>query len=49
MMNIAVRSDDRFVTIDGLNIRYLEEGAGCRRSCCTAPHSARRPMYFAAT
>jgi len=28
MMNIAVRSDDRFVTIDGLNIRYLEEGAG---------------------
>ena len=28
MMNIAVRSDDRFVTIDGLNIRYLEEGSG---------------------
>ena len=28
MMNIAVRSDDRCVTIDGLNIRYLEEGRG---------------------
>ena len=28
MMNVAVRSDDRFVTIDGLNIRYLEEGSG---------------------
>jgi pimeloyl-ACP methyl ester carboxylesterase len=28
MMNIAVRSDDRFVTVDGLNIRYLEEGSG---------------------
>ncbi len=28
MMNVAVRSDDRFVTVDGLNIRYLEEGAG---------------------
>jgi 2-hydroxy-6-oxonona-2,4-dienedioate hydrolase len=28
MMNIAVRSDDRFITVDGLNIRYLEEGRG---------------------
>jgi 4,5:9,10-diseco-3-hydroxy-5,9,17-trioxoandrosta-1(10),2-diene-4-oate hydrolase len=28
MMNIAVRSDDRFVTVDGLNLRYLEEGRG---------------------
>jgi 4,5:9,10-diseco-3-hydroxy-5,9,17-trioxoandrosta-1(10),2-diene-4-oate hydrolase len=28
MMNIAVRSDDRYVTVDGLNIRYLEEGRG---------------------
>ena len=28
MMNVAVRSNDRFVTIDGLNIRYLEEGSG---------------------
>ena len=28
MMNIAVRSDDRFVTVDGLNIRYLEDGSG---------------------
>jgi pimeloyl-ACP methyl ester carboxylesterase len=27
-MNVAVRSDDRFVKIDGLNIRYLEEGSG---------------------
>src|SRR5262245_20366256 len=27
-MNIAVRSDDRFVTVDKLNIRYLEEGSG---------------------
>jgi pimeloyl-ACP methyl ester carboxylesterase len=27
-MNIAVRSSDRFVTIDGLKIRYLEEGSG---------------------
>ena len=28
MMNVAVRSNDRFVTVDGLNIRYLEEGKG---------------------
>jgi pimeloyl-ACP methyl ester carboxylesterase len=27
-MNIAVRIDDRFVKVDGHNIRYLEEGAG---------------------
>jgi 2-hydroxy-6-oxonona-2,4-dienedioate hydrolase len=27
-MNIAVRGDDRFVTVDGRNIRYLEDGAG---------------------
>src|SRR5215475_1893411 len=28
MMNVAVRSNDRFVTVDGLNIRYLEDGTG---------------------
>ena len=28
MMNIAIRSDDHFVTVDGLNIRYLEDGTG---------------------
>src|SRR5687768_9739792 len=28
MMNVAVRSDDRFVTVDGFNIRYLQEGTG---------------------
>jgi 2-hydroxy-6-oxonona-2,4-dienedioate hydrolase len=28
MMNIAVRTNDRFVTVDGLNTRYLEEGSG---------------------
>jgi pimeloyl-ACP methyl ester carboxylesterase len=28
MMNIAVRSDDRFVTVEGLSIRYLEDGRG---------------------
>jgi 2-hydroxy-6-oxonona-2,4-dienedioate hydrolase len=28
MMNVAVRSNDRFVTVDGLNLRYLEEGSG---------------------
>jgi 2-hydroxy-6-oxonona-2,4-dienedioate hydrolase len=27
-MNIAVRTDDRFTKVDGLNIRYLEEGSG---------------------
>jgi pimeloyl-ACP methyl ester carboxylesterase len=27
-MNIAVRMDDRFVKVCGLNIRYLEEGSG---------------------
>ncbi len=27
-MNVAVRTNDRFVTVDGLNIRYLEEGGG---------------------
>jgi 2-hydroxy-6-oxonona-2,4-dienedioate hydrolase len=27
-MNIAVRTDDRFVKVDGRNIRYLEEGSG---------------------
>jgi 2,6-dioxo-6-phenylhexa-3-enoate hydrolase len=27
-MNIAVRTDDRFVKVDGINIRYLEEGSG---------------------
>jgi 2-hydroxy-6-oxonona-2,4-dienedioate hydrolase len=27
-MNIAVRTNDRFVTVDGINIRYLEEGSG---------------------
>jgi 2-hydroxy-6-oxonona-2,4-dienedioate hydrolase len=28
MMNVAVRSDDRFTKVDGLAIRYLEEGGG---------------------
>jgi pimeloyl-ACP methyl ester carboxylesterase len=28
MMNIAVRSDDQFITVDGLNVRYLEDGSG---------------------
>ena len=28
MMNVAVRSDDRFTKVDGLTIRYLEEGSG---------------------
>jgi 2-hydroxy-6-oxonona-2,4-dienedioate hydrolase len=27
-MNIAVRTDDRFVKVDGRKVRYLEEGAG---------------------
>ncbi len=27
-MNIAVRTDDRFVKVDGCSIRYLEEGSG---------------------
>jgi pimeloyl-ACP methyl ester carboxylesterase len=27
-MNVAVRTDDRFVTVDGLKTRYLEEGSG---------------------
>src|SRR3954464_14630894 len=27
-MNVLVRIDDRFVTVDGLNGRYLEEGNG---------------------
>jgi 4,5:9,10-diseco-3-hydroxy-5,9,17-trioxoandrosta-1(10),2-diene-4-oate hydrolase len=27
-MNIAVRSDDQFITVDGLNVRYLEDGSG---------------------
>ena len=27
-MNIAVRTHDRFVKVDGYNIRYLEEGSG---------------------
>jgi 2-hydroxy-6-oxonona-2,4-dienedioate hydrolase len=27
-MNVAVRSNDKFVKVDGLNIRYLEEGSG---------------------
>lgn len=28
MMNIAVRTNDRFVTVDGRNVRYLEDGGG---------------------
>src|SRR5258705_8404796 len=28
MMNVAVRTNDRFVTVDGLNTRYMEEGSG---------------------
>jgi len=28
MMNIAVRTNDRFAAVDGLNIRYLEDGSG---------------------
>ncbi len=27
-MNVAVRTNDRFVNVDGLNLRYLEEGSG---------------------
>ena len=27
-MNVAVRSDDRFTKVDGVAIRYLEEGSG---------------------
>jgi 2-hydroxy-6-oxonona-2,4-dienedioate hydrolase len=27
-MNVAVRTNDRFVNVDGRNIRYLEEGSG---------------------
>ena len=32
-MNIAVRTDDRFVKVDGINIRYLEEGSGVQPAC----------------
>src|SRR5580693_2629992 len=28
VMNVAVRTDDRFVKVDGRSIRYLEEGSG---------------------
>src|SRR5262245_65558384 len=28
MLNVMVRTNDRFVTVDGLNIRYLEDGSG---------------------
>src|SRR3977135_3917298 len=28
MMNIAVRTHDRFIAVDGLDIRYLEAGNG---------------------
>jgi pimeloyl-ACP methyl ester carboxylesterase len=28
MMNVAVRTNDRFVSVDGLNARYMEEGSG---------------------
>src|SRR3989442_356601 len=28
VMNVAVRTNDRFVTVDGLTVRYLEEGSG---------------------
>ena len=28
MMNVVVRTNDLFVAVDGLNIRYLEDGAG---------------------
>src|SRR2546430_1425498 len=27
-MDVAVKTNDRFVTVDGLNTRYLEEGSG---------------------
>src|SRR5436190_713566 len=27
-MNVAIRMDDRFVTVDGLKVRYLEQGSG---------------------
>lgn len=28
MTNSAIKTQDRFITVDGLNIRYLEEGSG---------------------
>src|SRR5437667_154203 len=28
MMNVAVHTNDRFITVDGRNVRYLEEGRG---------------------
>src|SRR5438046_1049092 len=28
MMNVAVLTDDRFVTVDGRKVRYLEQGRG---------------------
>ena len=28
MLNVVVRTNDSFATVDGLNIRYLEDGAG---------------------
>src|SRR5262245_55179278 len=28
MLNVVIRANDRFVTVDRLNIRYLEDGAG---------------------
>jgi 2-hydroxy-6-oxonona-2,4-dienedioate hydrolase len=28
MMNVVVRTNDRFATVDGLNVRYLEDGGG---------------------
>src|SRR5258707_6464878 len=27
-MNVVVRTNDRFVAVDGLNTRYLEDGSG---------------------
>ena len=46
MMNIAVRTHDRFIAVDGLDIRYLEAGNGVPAILLHGPLREEMPSLY---
>ena len=46
--DLMTRVEDKFVTVDGLKLRYIEEGEGPPSCCCMARRWGLRPMCSSA-
>jgi hypothetical protein len=42
----TIKPEDKFVNVDGLKLRYIEDGSGHRCCFCTARRSAARRTCF---